>query len=41
MIRTVVIEDEEHSRKMLLDMLREHCRQVKVVANAGFLFRQA
>jgi len=34
MIRTIVIEDEEHSRKMLLDMLREHCRQVKVVANA-------
>ena len=34
MIRTVVIEDEEHSRKMLLEMLHEHCRQIHVVAEA-------
>lgn len=34
MIRTVVIEDEEHSRKMLLAMLHEHCRQINVVAEA-------
>ena len=34
MIRTVVIEDEEHSRKMLMEMLRDHCRQLNVVGNA-------
>ena len=34
MIRTVVIEDEEHSRRMLLAMLQEHCRQINVVAEA-------
>jgi two-component system LytT family response regulator len=34
MIRTVVIEDEEHSRKMLMGMLHEHCRQLNVVADA-------
>jgi two-component system LytT family response regulator len=34
MIRTVVIEDEEHSRKMLKAMLREHCRQLNVVGDA-------
>jgi two-component system LytT family response regulator len=34
MIQTVVIEDEEHSRTMLLELLHEHCRQVKVVAQA-------
>ena len=34
MIRTVVIEDEGHSRKMLLEMLHEHCRQINVVAEA-------
>lgn len=34
MIRTVVIEDEEHSRKMLMEMLHEHCRQINVVAEA-------
>jgi two-component system LytT family response regulator len=34
MIRTIVIEDEEHSRNMLLRLLREHCRQVNVVAEA-------
>lgn len=34
MIRTVVIEDEEHSRKMLMEMLQEHCRQLNVVADA-------
>jgi hypothetical protein len=31
MIRTVVIEDEEHSRKMLMGMLRENCRTINVV----------
>ena len=35
MIRTVVIEDEEHSRKMLLQMLQEHCKQINVVAEAN------
>ena len=35
MIRTVVIEDEEHSRKMLLAMLHEHCQQINVVAEAN------
>jgi two-component system LytT family response regulator len=35
MIRTVVIEDEEHSRKMLLEMLQEHCQQINVVAEAN------
>ena len=34
MIRTVVIEDEEHSRKMLKAMLHEHCHQLNVVADA-------
>ena len=34
MIRTVVIEDEELSRRMLLAMLHEHCRQINVVAEA-------
>src|SRR5687767_12759476 len=34
MIRTVVIEDEEHSRKMLMEILHEHCRQINVVAEA-------
>ena len=34
MIRTVVIEDEEHSRKMLMEMLRDHCRQLNVVGDA-------
>ena len=34
MIRTVVIEDEEHSRKMLMGMLHEHCRDINVVADA-------
>lgn len=35
MIRTVVIEDEEHSRRMLLVMLKEHCRQIQVVGEAN------
>lgn len=34
MIRTVVIEDEEHSRKMLMAMLHEHCREINVVGDA-------
>ena len=34
MIRTVVIEDEEHSRKMLMGMLQENCRTINVVASA-------
>src|SRR5688500_4887357 len=34
MIRTVVIEDEEHSRRMLMAMLHEHCRQINIVAEA-------
>ena len=34
MIRTVVIEDEEHSRKMLMEMLQENCRAISVVASA-------
>jgi two-component system LytT family response regulator len=34
MISTIVIEDEERSRMMLLQLLREHCRQVSVVAEA-------
>jgi two-component system LytT family response regulator len=34
MIRTVVIEDEEHSRKMLMQMLQENCRAITVVASA-------
>ena len=34
MIRTVVIEDEEHSRKMLMAMLHEHCQAIHVVADA-------
>src|SRR5688572_18449994 len=35
MIRTIVIEDEEHSRKMLMEMLREHCGDIHVVADAN------
>jgi two-component system LytT family response regulator len=35
MIRTVVIEDEDHSRNLMLAMLREHHRQLHVVAEAG------
>jgi len=34
MIRTIVIEDEEYSRIMLLNLLREHCPQIKIVAEA-------
>ena len=34
MIRTVVIEDEEHSRKMLMGMLREQCPAINVVGSA-------
>src|SRR6187549_2302178 len=34
MIRTVVIEDEEHSRNMLMEMLHEHCQSINVVASA-------
>jgi len=34
MIRTIVIEDEEYSRTMLVNLLREHCPQIKVVAEA-------
>src|SRR5262245_61400240 len=34
MIRTVVIEDEEHSRKMLLEILHDHCPQLNVVGDA-------
>lgn len=34
MIRTVVIEDEQLSRTMLLKLLQEHCRQINVVAEA-------
>ena len=34
MIRTVVIEDEEHSRKMLMEMLQENCLAITVVASA-------
>ena len=34
MIRTVVIEDEEHSRKMLMAMLHEHCRAINVDGSA-------
>ena len=34
MIPTVVIEDEGHSRKMLLEMLHENCKQVNVVGEA-------
>ena len=34
MIRAVVVEDEEHSRRMLLVMLHEHCRQINVVAES-------
>ena len=34
MIRTVVIEDEEHSRKMLKEMLHEQCPQLNVVGDA-------
>jgi len=31
MIRTVLIEDEDHSRMMLRGLLREHCRQLTIV----------
>jgi len=34
MIRTVIIEDEEHSRMMLLEMLHEHCPQVNMLTEA-------
>jgi two-component system LytT family response regulator len=34
MIRTVVIEDEEHSRNMLKTMLHEQCPQLNVVGDA-------
>jgi len=34
MIRTVVIEDEKHSRTLLMELLHEHCKQVNVVAEA-------
>jgi len=34
MMPTVVIEDEGHSRKMLLEMLHENCMQVNVVGEA-------
>lgn len=34
MIKAVIIEDEEHSRKMLQQLLEEHCPQIKVLAEA-------
>jgi two-component system LytT family response regulator len=34
MISTVVIEDEGHSRKMLVEMLHENCMQINVVGEA-------
>jgi two-component system LytT family response regulator len=34
MIRTVVIEDEKYSRSILLQMIKEHCPQINVVAEA-------
>ena len=34
MIPTVVIEDEDHSRKLLLEMLQENCMQINVVGEA-------
>jgi two-component system LytT family response regulator len=34
MIPTVVIEDEDHGRKMLLEMLRENCMQINVLGEA-------
>lgn len=34
MLRTVIIEDEQRSRTMLIGMLHEHCRQIHVVAEA-------
>lgn len=34
MIRTVVIEDEEYSRTMLVRLLRDHCKDINVVAEA-------
>jgi len=34
MINAVVIEDEDHSRRMLLGMLREHCPQINIVGEA-------
>jgi len=34
MLRTIIIDDEEHMRETLLDMLREHCPEVKVIGQA-------
>jgi len=34
MIPTVVIEDEVHGRKMLLELLHENCKQINVVGEA-------
>ena len=34
MIRTVIIEDEDHSRRMLMTMLHENCQAINVVASA-------
>jgi len=34
MITTVIIEDEGHSRNMLLEMLHENCMQINVVGEA-------
>ena len=34
MIRTVVIEDEDRSRTLLVELLREHCKDINVVAEA-------
>jgi two-component system LytT family response regulator len=34
MINAVLIEDEEYSKRMLLQMLREHCPQINVLSEA-------
>ena len=35
MIKTILIDDEEKSRKLLQDLLKEHCPKVEVLAMAG------
>jgi len=34
MIRSVIIDDEEHNRQMIRDMILKHCTQLSVVAEA-------
>ena len=35
MLRTIIIDDEEHMRETLIDLLTDHCPEVKVIGQAN------